>query len=77
MATLGRHHALAVRQVLGERGRGREAEVIELADPFRTAGARVEELGVIEGRLAQADRWARLRDGPIEVRGSSGGGVRS
>jgi hypothetical protein len=77
VATLRRHHPLAVCQVLGERRWLREPEVVELADPLRSPGAGVEYLSVVQRRLAQADRWARLGDGPIEVGRTSGGVVRS
>jgi hypothetical protein len=43
-----------------------KSEVVELAHRRRVGGALVDEWRVSEGRLAEPDDRARLRDGPIE-----------
>jgi len=54
---------------LGQRFRERSvctSEVVELAHRRRVGGALVDEWRVSQGRFAEPDGRARLRDGPIE-----------
>jgi hypothetical protein len=43
-----------------------KSEVVELAHRRRVGGALVDEWRVSQGRFAEPDGRARLRDGPIE-----------